>query len=144
MRRIKLTQGQFAIVDAKNYKWLSQYKWFVIWNKDTKSFYAARKSGNYTISMAREILGLKKGDKHQADHINHSTLDNQISNLRIVTCQQNDLNRKNTKGYYWNKRGKKYYARINVNGKVIHLGCFNTPEEAHSAYLKVKEKYHKI
>lgn len=27
-RRIKLTQGQFAIVDNKNYEWLNQWKWY--------------------------------------------------------------------------------------------------------------------
>lgn len=90
MKRIPLTQGQFAIVDNKNYKWLLQYKWCAIWCEKTKSFYAVRGSNRvngkqYTISMAREILGLKKGDNRQADHINHRTLDNREINLRIVS-----------------------------------------------------------
>lgn len=39
---------------------------------------------------------------------------------------------------------KKYYnkfiARIRTNGKTIHLGTFNTPEEAHAAYVNAKRQ----
>lgn len=148
-KRIKLTQGQFAIVDNEDYERLCKHKWYAWWNKNTQSFYAMRhnkdKSGKqYTVSMAREILGLKKGDKQQADHKNHKTLDNQESNLRIVTCQQNDWNRKNTKGYCWHKGAGKYQAQINLNGKIIYLGLFKTTKEAHNAYLEAKENYHKF
>ncbi len=149
-KRIKLTQSQFAIVDDKNYEQLCRYKWYAWWNKNTQSFYALRhnkskiKVKRYTISMAREILELKKGDKREADHRNHKTLDNCESNLRIVTCQQNDWNRKNTKGYCWHKAARKYQAQINLNGKIIYLGLFNTTKKARNAYLKAKEKYHKI
>ena len=81
MRRIQLTQGQFAVVDNKNYKWLSQHNWYAWWSNCTQSFYAARmsKSENskrIVIYMHREILELGGGDKRQTDHINHNTLDN--------------------------------------------------------------------
>ena len=147
--RIRLTQGQFTIVDDKNYKWLNQYRWYAHWNKDTKSFYTERyveiKNGKQRqVSISREILGLECGDKRQADHKNHKTLDNRESNLQIVTCQQNHFNRKNPKGYYWNKPMGKYQAQITLSGKVIHLGCFNTTKKAHGTYLAAKEKYHKI
>ncbi len=113
MKRIELTQGQFALVDNADYDWLNRFKWSADWNNHTKSFYAARnsrtKNGKIcSVSMAREILGLKCGDKFQADHKNHDTLDNRRANLRIVTSQQNHFNRKNSKGYYWNKHAKKY------------------------------------
>lgn len=145
MKYISLTQGQYAIVDAHNYEELNQRKWFAYWNKDTKSFYAVRAAKRENgkqprISMAREILGLKYGDKRQADHIDHNTLDNRMSNLRIVTCNQNQWNHKNPKGYYWNKG--KYTARIGFNGERIYLGRFCTTKEAHNAYLEAKEKYH--
>lgn len=149
MKRIKLIQGQFAIVDYKNYKWLNQWKWFAHWDKTAKSFYAVRQDKRingrqHPISMSREILGLKRGDKRQSDHINHKTLDNREANLRIVTNQQNHFNRKNPKGYCWHRRDKKYQASIGVNGKKIHLGLFDTTREARNSYLKAKEKYHKI
>lgn len=148
MGQIPLTQGQIAIVDNKDFEWLNRHKWYAEWNKCTKSYYAARgkvtNGKRYTISMAREILGLKRGDKRQADHINHVTLDNRRLNLRVVSSQQNHFNRKSPKGYYWNKPARKYLARIRLNGKFTHLGYFNTAEEARGAYLEAKEIYHKI
>lgn len=149
MKRISLTQGQFAIVDDKNFEWLSQWKWCASWCKGTKSYYAVRHSRklngkSYLIQMSRKILGLKYGDKRQADHRNHDTLDNCESNLRIATCQQNQWNQKNPKGYVFHKTIKRYEARIRLNGERIYLGCFETSEKAHNAYLKAKKKYHKI
>lgn len=148
-KQIPLTQGQFAIVDGKNHKYLLQWKWFATWNIYTQSFYAVRKSEKrndkrYIISMAREILGLKRGNKKQPDHINHKTLDNRESNLRTVTRQQNQFNRKNTKGYSWDKYRRKYKSRIRLNGRGMHIGYFDTSKEAHNAYLKAKKLYHKI
>ncbi len=147
MKRITLTKGQFAIVDDKDYERLNKHKWCAQWNKYTQSFYAKRaKQENcksYTISMAREVLGLFRGDKRESDHINHITLDNKTSNLRIVTHQQNTLNRKNpARGYYWHKAAKKYLAQIIVDDKCIYLGLFCTSEKAHIAYLQAKIKYH--
>lgn len=146
---IPLTQGQFAIIDAENYKWLNQFRWHAQWSKNTKSFYAVRKSRKengkqYQIYIHREILGLKRGDKRQSDHKNHNPLDNRISNLRIVTYQQNQFNQKNPKGYRWHKVAKKYQARIRVNDKLIHLGLFCTSKEARKAYIKAKKIYHKF
>jgi len=149
MKKIILTQGQFAIVDDKNYEWLSKYKWYAHWSPCIKSFYAVRngkkvKGKQASIKMHREILGLKYGDKRQADHIDHNTLDNRESNLRIVTPQQNKCNRRNVKGFQFDNQANRYQAYITIDRKKKHLGMFATPEEAHNAYLKAKKKYHKI
>jgi len=152
MKRIPLTQGQYAIVDDWNYERLSKYGWISHWRNSTRSFYVVRASSRLddvsgkqnTIYMHREILGLKKGDKRQVDHINHDTLDNREGNLRIITDQKNKWNRRNSKGYSWHKGHKKYIATITVNRKNVHLGYFDTPEEAHQAYLKAKQEYHKF
>jgi len=147
MKKIPLTQSQFTIVDGKNCKWLNQYKWYAHW--DGHNFYAIRNGVNKNgkripIRMHREILGLKRGDKRQVDHINHKTLDNRECNLRIVDGNQNQWNQKNRKGYWWNNRDKKYQAAISIYGKRIYLGYFNTAKEARKAYLKAKKLYHRI
>ena len=80
----------------------------------------------------------------EIDHINGIRNDNRICNLRSVTPQQNQWNRNTAKGYYFNKRSKKYKAQIAINTKRIHLGLYDTPEQAREAYLQAKEKYHKI
>ena len=80
---------------------------------------------------------------NQVDHINRNSLDNRIVNLRIVTNQQNQFNRKNTRGTTFHKNNK-WRAQIKINGKMIFKDGFETEEEAHQHYLILKQKYHII
>lgn len=146
-QKIPLTQGKFAIVDNELFGWLNKYKWYALWRPNIQNFYAVRNSKiengkRFLIYMAREILGLTYGDKRQADHIDHNTLDNRIAKLRIVTQQQNQWNQKNRKGY--SRRNNYYRARIRLNGKLIYLGTFLNDQEARNAYLRAKEQCHTI
>ena len=43
-------------------------------------------------------------------------------------------------GVYYNKRDKKYKAQCNINGKLKHLGCYNTIEQAFNSYKQAKEQ----
>lgn len=81
-----------------------------------------------------------KWPKGCIDHINRVKDDNRISNLRDVSTSVNSHNSGigalNTSGYrgvgYVKKTGK-WRARIVLEGKEIHLGMFDTPEEAGKA-----------
>tara|TARA_R110000822_G_C14890809_1_gene447708 strand:+ start:28 stop:495 length:468 start_codon:yes stop_codon:yes gene_type:complete len=102
------------------------------------------KRKDYTIHriIGFAYLGLDIGNsKIQIDHINRDKLDNKVSNLRIVSHQQNQFNR-NAKGYY--KEGNKYRVKLMLNNKQIYLGRFDTEEEAHNAYLIGKEIHHPL
>jgi hypothetical protein len=81
---------------------------------------------------------------NQIDHINGVRDDNRIINLRDVTNQQNQQNQTKAKGYYWVEHMKKWRAMIGVDEKRIHLGYFDTEEEARQAYLDAKKIYHII
>jgi hypothetical protein len=94
------------------------------------------------IHMHRVIMNCP--DDMFVDHINHDPLDNRKCNLRIVTIKQNNWNRKSVKGYSWSKQANKWWAKIIVNNKLIHIGYYNTEEEAHNAYLLAKKEHHKI
>ena len=95
--------------------------------------------------IAMCFLGLDINNKGlQIDHINGVRYDNHLTNLRVVTHQQNQHNHVNAKGYCFCKKTKKYKAQIKLNNKTIYLGLFNTKEEAHQAYLNAKPKYHQI
>ena len=144
MKHIQLTQDQFAIVDDEDYDELSKHRWYAWWNRDTRSYYAVRSiwlpnRKKTTEYMHRLILGLKYGDKRQGDHLNHHTLDNRRTNIRVVSCSENQHNR-HGKGFRWRK--KKYEAYIAVNGTQKHLGRFDDPAEARTAYLQAKRIYH--
>ncbi len=77
----------------------------------------------------------------QLDHINGVKDDNRISNLRIAnnTEQQGNqklmkTNKTGLKGVCKSKAPGKWYARISVNWKNVHLGTFNCPAAASFAY----------
>lgn len=38
-----------------------------------------------------------------------------------------------------NGAGRPYRAHCNINGKQRHLGCFDTPEDAHAAYIAARD-----
>lgn len=88
------------------------------------------------------------GEGLEVDHINHVRNDNRLVNLRFVTHGGNMRNKsvssKNTSGVngvYFAKANKKYVAQIKVNRKRIHLGMFDTLEEAAEARRQADRKY---
>lgn len=44
-------------------------------------------------------------------------------------------------GVCWNKSHQKYQAKITMNSKIKHLGFFDTEQEAHKEYCKIKALY---
>lgn len=91
------------------------------------------------------FLGLDINDlSKQVDHIDGQRINNNVSNLRVLNHQENHLNRTTAKGYNWHKQHQKFTAQIQLNGKKIYLGLFNSEEDARSAYLSAKLVYHKI
>lgn len=90
--------------------------------------------------MAEAFLGHTPcGFKLVVDHIDTNKLNNNISNLRIVTNREN-CNLKHIKsssiytGVGFNKTRNKWIATIVINGKLKHLGAFNIQEEASQCY----------
>ncbi len=77
------------------------------------------------------------------DHIDRDKTNNKLSNLRMITQQQNVWNQ-DAKGYYLCKTTGRWRAQIMKSFKTVSLGRFDTKEEAHQAYLKAKETLHAI
>ena len=136
--------------DGKIYRWLICGRWKLVSNVNnhSKGYNMIRFNNKCILRHRIMCYCFKELDltdtKIQVDHINHDKLNNNIENLRLVTHQQNHFNRSNVKGYYFNKREQKYRASIKINQKEIHLGYYNTEEEAREAYLRAKEVYHVI
>jgi hypothetical protein len=82
------------------------------------------------------------------DHINGDRSDNRWVNLRCVDHKANaentsKLRTDSTTGYRGVHRWHgKYRAKINSGGKQIHLGTFETAEQAAEAYQLAKPIYH--
>lgn len=121
MKKLKLSTGQYAIVDDEDYEKLSISFWCL-----SSGGYARRgtktKGKTTTHYMHRELLGYPKGC---VDHINGNKLDNRKSNLRAVNQSINQHNRhvincNNTSGYAGitiDKNRNKFVAEIWINYK---------------------------
>jgi hypothetical protein len=131
VRRIPLGRGLFATVDARDYKWLSKYKWCVL-RKSGAPYAVRRTKDGRMVYMHREIMNAPKG--RVVDHIDHNTLNNRRCNLRICTPGENQANagpRGSASGYVGVKRvGNKWEAEINYRGKRYYLGRYDDPIEA--------------
>ena len=137
MKKIKLTQGRFAVVDDQDYDWLNQYKWCV-------------NSKNYVINrigtIHKVIMNPPKG--LQVDHINGDRFDNRRNNLRICTVSQNCSNRiskikpkSGYRGVTFHSITGKWRARLEINSKKISLGLYFTKKEAAIAYNQAAKAY---
>lgn len=103
-----------------------------------------------TYRAHRVIWALTFGDwpNGQIDHINGNRSDNRIENLRVVSNAENQRNSKirstNTSGaagVSWNKQRAKWQARITVDCKRMHLGYFDSLDEAKTARIKAELRY---
>lgn len=146
MKEILLSQNKVAIVDDSDFEMLSQWKWSAMQDAHHEKWYAMRKDGHKTILMHRLITDAPSG--LDVDHIDNDGLNNRRGNLRICTRSQNLANQpakpNNISGYKgasWDKRTGRWIAFISVENKNINLGRFDTPKEAHEAYITAAQKY---
>lgn len=147
MKLIPLTHGKFAKVDDEDYDYLMQWAWYTH-RSGKHTFYAARKekiNGVYvTIYMHRVIM--ETPNDLEVDHINGIGYDNQRSNMRNCSTEQNARNRILSEGQdkgltYVHSRGK-YQVQLRTKGVKHWIGYFKTREEAVLAYNEAARKYH--
>jgi len=136
MKRIKLTRENYALVDDEDFEYLNQWKW-VSHSKKYALRYTYINKKMIAIYMHRLIMNCPKG--MEIDHIDRNGLNNQKSNLRICTHQQNLKNypkRINTtsiyKGVFWDKPF--WVAAIRYKNKKLFIGYFK--EERHAAMAR--------
>ena len=156
MKKISLTQGQYALVDDEDFEYLNQFKWYAYRRHIKYTYYAGRtirENGSKKTIRMHNIIAQRyfENNYEQIDHKDRNGLNNQKENLRICSISQNCMNRRSYgvsnfsgvslhKYSHMLKNGLKEYvkwrARIKVNGKSIFLGSFKTELEASEAYKK--------
>lgn len=149
VKKIPLTQGKFVTVDADDFDFLNQWKWYA-WKDGERNCYARKHERlpdgkGIKVYMHRLIMSAPKGK--DVDHINHNGLDNRKCNLRVCDRFENNGNsrkRKNTssvyKGVYWSKHEQKWHASIRVNKRKVSLRYHSLEIDAALAYNKAAKE----
>jgi len=150
-RKIKLHNGQFAIVDGADFDAIVRLSrvWTAIdSNGKTYAAFISKSDGKTKTDYMHRVL-MNAPSELTVDHINGNSLDNRRQNLRLATRAQNmqnaGANSRNTSGYkgvHWLAAASKWQARIRHNGKRIHLGVFDTAEQADEAYRNAADSLH--
>lgn len=137
--------NEYFICDLEDWEKLKDLCWY----KDING-YAATYLNRAPILMHRIVMNCPNG--LVPDHINRidgGVCDNRKSNLRIASRQQNSLNSKlfshNTSGYRgisWDKNRSKWESKLGFHGKTIHLGRFDSIEDAIEARKQGELQYY--
>lgn len=144
---VPLTKGYEAMIDAADVPLVCGRNWH------------ARVEEHTVYAMAKMKVGLGPAKKlflHKVitgyaltDHCDGNGLNNSRENLREATpaensrnCRRRASNTSGFKGVSWSKRDKRWYARIRHEGRIRHLGCYDTPEDAHAAYCDASKRFH--
>lgn len=108
---------------------------YVVIKIDGKKEYAHRIAWVFAHGSIDESLSI--------DHIDNNPANNAIVNLRVVDKQQNNMNRSRSPknesgvmGVFWAKHANKWAAQIRHNRKSIHIGYFDSIEQARQARIK--------
>lgn len=97
------------------------------------------------------VYGVDPGEM-QVDHRDRNRGNNCIDNLRLATNSQNCQNKpagaqqsnsaSGLKGITYHSRLKKWRARVQVSGRRVSLGCYETKEAAAYAMRARREELH--
>ena len=128
--------GIFTWLNRDNEQWNSRYANTVAGVKSHGYILIGVTYGNKKIKIRAHRLAWfimnSEMPTDQIDHINHKRDDNRISNLRVVSNQDNNKNRpiqiNNTSGFTgvtWAKHANKWEAFCKLDGKKKHLGYYD-------------------
>lgn len=148
MKEIPLTRGCVALVDDKDFEFLSRFKWHAVPIGNT--IYARRCTGDREYGnrkdffLHREIMQPPNG--MVIDHIDGDGLNNARANLRVCTRAQNQINKHQAPanrfyGVTFSKAAQKWMAQLRANKRHYYLGVFETDEEAARARDAAALKY---
>lgn len=146
----KKAQGRVVLIDDNDLELIAPYSWY-LWEEVRKrglrgpyALAGIKRDGRWgIIKMHKLITGWDR-----TDHIDGNGLNNQRSNLRPASSQQNQANSRSVagssslyKGVTWSKDRERWVAQIRVDGKQKHLGRFTDETDAAKAYDDAARRY---
>lgn len=142
---IALTDTEEVVISKEDFPAVEAMKrLYRSFDKTLNNSYVACYDGKRTIKLSRLLMDADEG--MEVDHIDRDTLNYRRSNLRCVTHSVNVHNQRirpnNTTGYKGVTYEKgKYRGRIQILGKKIQVGMFNTAKEASEAVEAIRKDY---
>ena len=136
IKKIKLTQGKYALVSKADFERVNEHKWCYSHGYAVRRIKVAYKKYK-NLYMHRFLMDAQKAQI--VDHKNMNPLDNSRPNLRLATKSQNLANQgmasHNTSGYKGAVRvGDGWMTQISINNKNVRIGIFLSKEEAAAAH----------
>lgn len=134
MREIPLSNHPHpALVDDDIFELVSHVRWRLRGNRGERCGHVVTTAGATLEYLHHRVL--RPPPLRVIDHRNGDPLDNQRSNLRVATFQQNSWNRAPQRGRSSpyggvSKVGNTFYARLKDNGVPHHLGVFSDEQDA--------------
>lgn len=135
MKLIPLNRGYETMVDDIDYDAAMRYRWCMVRQGNNRQYMYASTRMPYGGNITLHRFLMKPPANLMVDHIDGNGLNNQRSNLRIVTRGQNRINSVSIalSGY------KGVFKTL--NGKFgIRIGAFDTAEEAARFYDEIARK----
>jgi len=122
--RIELSNGQHALIEARDSFRVRRYRWYATKLKKNHSQYAQAEIRGKRVYMQHLIL--KPKPPLVVDHIDGNGLNNSRTNLRYSTKSQDQYNRpgwirRNTFKGIFKARYRKWECRISVAGEQFYL-----------------------
>jgi hypothetical protein len=107
-----------------------------------------KKYGAHRLAWLYMTGELPNGD---IDHIDGNRANNAFANLRCVDRSTNLENIRGAKshnkssgllGAYRVANSSRWHSKIQVRGRTVSLGCYDTAEQANAAYMRAKYELH--
>ncbi len=144
--QISLSQGKYALVDDEYADLVKQCCWhFAKGHARGRPFFEDQLMHRFLYETIHGFIP----EGMQIDHIDGDGLNNQLSNLRLITNRMNAHNRKiqregkTVSGYIgvtWHPKKNLWQARIRIGNRRPSLGWYHNAFDAHLAYQAALER----